>query len=56
MRMPTERNSINPLKARLVDGKPGIGMLVAMPSVHTTQVVANAGDNTHTSTTDQSIA
>ena len=34
---------INPLRARLEAGKPGIGMLVSMPSVATAQVLAHAG-------------
>ncbi len=34
---------INPLKARLAAGKPAIGLLVSMPSVHLTQVLAAAG-------------
>jgi 4-hydroxy-2-oxoheptanedioate aldolase len=38
----TER-SINPLKARLAAGKPAVGLLVSMPSVHVTQVLAAAG-------------
>ena len=39
----TAASSINPLKARLAQGKPGIGMMVSMPSVATTQILANAG-------------
>ena len=35
--------AINPLKARLAEDKPGIGMLVSMPSVATTQILAAAG-------------
>jgi 4-hydroxy-2-oxoheptanedioate aldolase len=38
----TER-SINPLKARLAAGKPAVGLLVSMPSVHVTQVLAASG-------------
>jgi 4-hydroxy-2-oxoheptanedioate aldolase len=34
---------INPLKARLAAGKPAVGLLVSMPSVHATQVLAAAG-------------
>ena len=37
------RTPINPLKARLDAGKPGIGLLVSMPSVNVTQVLAAAG-------------
>ena len=35
--------AINLLKARLAEDKPGIGMLVSMPSVATTQILAAAG-------------
>jgi 4-hydroxy-2-oxoheptanedioate aldolase len=35
--------TINPLKARLVAGKSAVGLLVSMPSVHATQVLAAAG-------------
>ena len=35
--------SINPLKARLAAGKTAVGLLVSMPSVHATQVLAAAG-------------
>ncbi len=35
--------SINPLKARLAAGKPAVGLLVSMPSVHIAQVLAAAG-------------
>ncbi len=41
--MATQRKSHNPLKARLAAGKPAIGMLVTMPSVNTTQLLAGAG-------------
>jgi 4-hydroxy-2-oxoheptanedioate aldolase len=34
---------INPLKARLAAGKPAVGLLVSMPSVHIAQVLAAAG-------------
>ena len=34
---------INPLKARLAEGKPGVGVLVSMPSPHTVQVLADCG-------------
>ena len=34
---------INPLRSRLDAGQPGIGMIVSMPSVQTTQVLAHAG-------------
>jgi 4-hydroxy-2-oxoheptanedioate aldolase len=34
---------INPLKARLEAGKPAVGLLVSMPSVHVTQVLAATG-------------
>ena len=34
---------INPLKARLADGRPGVGLLVSMPSPHTVQVLADCG-------------
>jgi len=34
---------VNVLRARLEADEPSIGMLVSMPSVHTTQVLANAG-------------
>ena len=35
--------AINPLKARLAEDKPAIGMMVSMPSVATTQILAAAG-------------
>ena len=38
-----KKSSINPLKARLSEDKPSIGMLVSMPSIHTTQVLAACG-------------
>ncbi|MDX1434663.1 MAG: aldolase/citrate lyase family protein [Gammaproteobacteria bacterium] len=38
-----QRRPINPLRARLEAGKPGIGMLVSMPSLATAQVLAHAG-------------
>jgi 4-hydroxy-2-oxoheptanedioate aldolase len=34
---------INPLKARLSGGKPAVGLLVSMPSVHVAQVLAAVG-------------
>jgi 4-hydroxy-2-oxoheptanedioate aldolase len=39
----TSTHPINPLKARLAEDKPGIGMLVSMPSVTTAQILAAAG-------------
>ena len=39
----TTERAINPLKARLAAGKPAVGLLVSMPSVHATQVLAAAG-------------
>jgi 4-hydroxy-2-oxoheptanedioate aldolase len=41
--VPTAHGAINPLKARLDAGKPAVGLLVSMPSVHLTQVLAAAG-------------
>jgi 4-hydroxy-2-oxoheptanedioate aldolase len=45
MRVAAERagEPINPLKARLDAGQPGLGMLVSMPSVNAAQVFATAG-------------
>jgi 4-hydroxy-2-oxoheptanedioate aldolase len=34
---------INPLKARLAADRPAVGLLVSMPSVHATQVLAACG-------------
>ena len=41
--MRATQSFINPLKARLAEDKPAIGMLVSMPSVATTQILAAAG-------------
>ena len=44
MSVSTERRpAINPLRARLAAGQPGVGLLVSMPSVHAVQVLAAAG-------------
>lgn len=40
---PSEHTSVNPLRARLATNEPAIGVLITMPSVHTTQVLAHAG-------------
>jgi 4-hydroxy-2-oxoheptanedioate aldolase len=37
------RAAINPLKARLAAGRPGVGLLISMPSVHAVQALAAAG-------------
>ncbi len=41
--MNASTHPINPLKARLAEDKPAIGMLVSMPSVATAQILASAG-------------
>lgn len=38
-----QRLAINPLKARLDADKPSVGVIISMPSVHTTQVLAGCG-------------
>jgi 4-hydroxy-2-oxoheptanedioate aldolase len=40
---PGSSSQINPLKARLDAGKPAVGLLVSMPSVHAVQILAASG-------------
>ncbi len=41
--MSSNKTAINPLKAKFDADQPGIGICISMPSVHTTQVLANCG-------------